>query len=46
LASITHDPTPVNDTIVDLIEHTPAPLEPSIVNTTGLPEPPPVAAGV
>src|SRR5207244_4842491 len=42
LASITHVPTAVNDTVEPAIEHTEVAVA-SIVNVTGLPDPPPVA---
>jgi hypothetical protein len=38
LASITHVPTPVNDTVPALTEHAPAVLEPSIEKFTGSPD--------
>ena len=48
-ASISQVPAPVKFTVVPLVpdtEHTPAAVEGSTVKTTGLPEPPPVAARV
>jgi hypothetical protein len=46
LASITQLPTPVKSTVPLVSAHAPASELESMLSTTGLPEPPPVAVGV
>jgi hypothetical protein len=46
LASTVQVPGPANETVPPLIEHAPAVLAESMLNVTGLPDAPPVAAGV
>jgi hypothetical protein len=46
LASITHFPAPVNDTLAALIVHAPAALLESMLNVTAFPDAPPLAVTV